>query len=239
MIIAAADEAATLANAALEAARDAVLSATATGEILFYGDEGEEKLEIDGGDMVGVRRKRRRKRRKWSEYSETKEKNGNGEDQQVLFRSAKSGFLTRREEAELSLCFKEGARLEAARKRILEPMQRELTSNEWAKAVGLKRRSLDRKLCNGRESRERITSSYRRLVVSIASGYQGKGLGLEDLIQEGSIGLLRGVERFDPERGYKLSTYVYWWIRQAIIRAIENKSRVVRLPFVTCREARV
>ncbi|KDO83322.1 hypothetical protein CISIN_1g046578mg [Citrus sinensis] len=85
-------------------------------------------------------------------------------------------------------------------------------------------------LCKERESQERIIRSYRSLVVSIATGYQGKGLSLKDLIQEGSIGLLRGAKRFNPERGYKLSTYVYWWIKQAIIRAIANKSRTIRLP---------
>ena len=95
---------------------------------------------------------------------------------------------------------------------------------------GKKKRSANEILCRRREAREKITRCYRRLVVSIATGYQGKGLNLQDLIQEGSIGLLRGAERFDPERGYKLSTYVYWWIKQAILRAIAHKSRLVKLP---------
>ncbi|KAK4476358.1 hypothetical protein RD792_015507 [Penstemon davidsonii] len=105
----------------------------------------------------------------------------------------------------------------------------ELASNHWAKAAGISQHSLDRILCNGRESEEIIASSYKRLVISIASSYQGKGLSSRDLIQEGSIGLLRGAIKFNPEKGYKLSTYAYWWIRQAITKAIANKSRIIRL----------
>lgn len=77
----------------------------------------------------------------------------------------------------------EGAGLEAARRGISGTRGHEPTSNQWAKAVGMKRRSLDNMLCNGRESREKINRSYRKLVVSIATSYQGRGLSLQDLIQ--------------------------------------------------------
>lgn len=100
----------------------------------------------------------------------------------------------------------------------------------WSAAVEMPERDFARRLHRGRRAKEKMVQSNLRLVVSIAKKYMNRGLSFQDLIQEGSLGLIRAAEKFDHEKGYKFSTYATWWIRQAITRAIADQSRTIRLP---------
>ena len=103
-------------------------------------------------------------------------------------------------------------------------------TKEWAVLVDMPLVKFRRRLMLGRRAKEKMVQSNLRLVVSIAKKYMNRGLSFQDLIQEGSLGLIRAAEKFDHEKGYKFSTYATWWIRQAITRAIADQSRTIRLP---------
>ena len=121
---------------------------------------------------------------------------------------------------------------QALREEMDARMEREVTDEEFALHIGLAGGGAEyrNELKCMQDAKQLIISANLRLVVSIAKKYMNQGLTLQDLIQEGSLGLMKAAEKFDPEKGFRLSTYATWWVRQAITRAIADHSRTIRLP---------
>jgi RNA polymerase nonessential primary-like sigma factor len=139
-------------------------------------------------------------------------------------------LLTREQEIVYGKQVQQMMTLLEAKEALATSLKREPTRKEWAEQVHLSESEVSDAMRKGQRAKQKMIEANLRLVVAIAKKYQKRNLEFLDLIQEGTLGLERGVEKFDPMRGYKFSTYAYWWIRQAITRAIAQQGRAIRLP---------
>jgi RNA polymerase sigma factor (RpoD-like family) len=143
---------------------------------------------------------------------------------------ARYPLLKSNEEVELARRIHYLAEIEAVQTQLQQSLGHAPTKPELAAALNLTERQLEQKLYQSRVAKRKMIRSNLRLVVSIAKRYLNRGVPFLDLIQEGALGLNRATEKFDPDKGYKFSTYAYWWIRQGITRTIANDARTIRLP---------
>ncbi len=139
-------------------------------------------------------------------------------------------LLTREQEIVFGKQVQQMMTLIDAKEALAKKLQREPSSQEWADHVHQSETEVKQTVAQGKRAKQKMIEANLRLVVAIAKKYQKRNMEFLDLIQEGTLGLERGVEKFDPMRGYKFSTYAYWWIRQAITRAIAQQGRTIRLP---------
>nr|QKY65004.1 plastidic RNA polymerase sigma-subunit 2 [Passiflora contracta] len=142
-----------------------------------------------------------------------------------------SRLLSATEELKLSEGIQDLLKLESLKDELRERCKIEPTFAQWAAVAGVDQKTLRKRLNDGIRCKDKMIKCNIRLVISIAKNYQGGGMNLQDLVQEGCQGLIRGAEKFDASKGFKFSTYAHWWIKQAVRRFLSDQSRTIRLPF--------
>jgi RNA polymerase primary sigma factor len=147
-----------------------------------------------------------------------------------LVEIGKAKVLSKDEEILLTTHVQEHSRIARACQYFHQQEGRDPSDLELCNLFSMSPSELEVLRCTSRRSKQLLVEHNLKLVVSVAKRYIGRGVAVEDLIQEGITGLIRGIEKFDPTRGFKLSTYAHWWIRQACARAVNEQCRTIRLP---------
>ncbi|BAZ32721.1 RpoD subfamily RNA polymerase sigma 70 subunit [Cylindrospermum sp. NIES-4074] len=180
--------------------------------------ENLESEERDGDEMAAARP---------SGYNKTEHDDAVG----AFFKEmARYPLLKPDEEVELARRVRFLEEIKDLQESLTTELGQQATKAQVAHQLDMTEKQLESRLYQGRVAKRKMIRSNLRLVVSIAKRYLNRGVPFLDLIQEGAMGLNRATEKFDPDKGYKFSTYAYWWIRQAITRAIANDARTIRLP---------
>ncbi len=202
-------------------------------ELAKNEDDDDENAAADvpageeGGKVTKVRRGRKT-------TAQTKKKHYTEDSIRLYLQEiGRIRLLRADEEIELARKIADLLQLEEKQRELAELNDCELDDvkeDDWAEKMDMPIGAFRTRLHSGRRAKDKMVQSNLRLVVSIAKKYMNRGLSFQDLIQEGSLGLIRAAEKFDHEKGYKFSTYATWWIRQAITRAIADQSRTIRLP---------
>eukprot|EP00188_Purpureofilum_apyrenoidigerum_P000774 Plantae.Rhodophyta-Purpureofilum_apyrenoidigerum.ctg1376.p1 GENE.Plantae.Rhodophyta-Purpureofilum_apyrenoidigerum.ctg1376~~Plantae.Rhodophyta-Purpureofilum_apyrenoidigerum.ctg1376.p1 ORF type:complete len:482 (+),score=99.28 Plantae.Rhodophyta-Purpureofilum_apyrenoidigerum.ctg1376:262-1707(+) len=187
----------------------------------YYDEDGDEEDVDDYDTELRLRARRRRRKKKNSARDSVRS---------YLQEIGRHKLLKAESEIGLARSIQTLLKFERARSSFFEQVGRVPSEAEWAQECGESYENFKRLLRQGQDAKEKMVSANLRLVVSIAKKYMNRGLSFQDLIQEGSIGLIKGTEKFDADKGFKFSTYATWWIRQAITRAIADFSRPIRLP---------